>query len=69
VNYEIPVQFCQQKNYFSSLRLKIYAKEFFICFVTGAGFRHMGAPGQPLCGGLQYLKEILCKVKEIPLAV
>jgi len=27
------------------------------------------APGQPLCGGTQYLKEILFKVKEIILSV
>jgi len=57
------------KKLFFEFAFKNLCKRIFICFVTGAGFRHMGAPGQPLCGGLQYLKEILCKVKEIPLAV
>jgi len=33
-----------------------------------AGFIHVEAPGQLFCGGPQYLKEILFKVKEILLS-
>jgi len=35
------------------------------CVFIRAGFRHVDAPGQSLCGGPQYLKEIIFSVKEI----
>jgi len=41
----------------------------FIFYDDQVGFRQVEAPGQPLCGGPQYFKDILFKVKEMLLSV